>query len=137
MHGKGWNATEFVSKRVKKNNVRVRTYDAEKHHLIPWSMVPMKSKAEIKQLPDWLRRALALPERFRKGHSLHVPHEMEATLNDFLERMLAGPNRDLQSSSNIKIPTIVKTALTILDNWREAAKKVSEDWKGKAVFSCF
>lgn len=109
----------------------------EKHHLIPWDLVPMKAKAEIKQLPDWLRRALALPERFRKGHSLHVPHEVEATLNDFLERMLAGPNRDLQSSANIKIPTLVKTAQQILDTWREASKKVSEDWSGERCFSFF
>lgn len=90
-------------------------------------MIPPKVRLEMKQLPDWLRRALGLGERFRKGHTLQIPHEVEAALNEVLERMLSGVTRDLQSSANIKVPVLVKTAQQIFDRWKAACQQVSED----------
>lgn len=82
----------------------------------------------MKQLPDWLRRALGLPERFRqKGHLLHVPWEVEFTFNEILERMLAGFGRDLQSVSHLKTPTLVKTAQKVLDAWVATMKKAYKE----------
>ncbi len=91
-----------------------------------------KDRVEIKQLPDWLRRAMALPERFRKGHAMHVPIEVEVTFNDVLERMLAGFGRNLQAVSNLKMKTLVETAQQILDVWRECCDKLHKDY----IFQC-
>jgi len=91
-----------------------------------------KDRVEIKQLPDWLRRAMALPERFRKGHAKHVPFEVEVTFNDVLERMLAGFGRNLQAVSNLKMKTLVDTAQQILDAWRECCEKFHKDY----IFQC-
>eukprot|EP00438_Fugacium_kawagutii_P012710 Skav228200 [mRNA] locus=scaffold704:266537:278731:- [translate_table: standard] len=99
------------------------TYDLEKHHLIPWNLLSAKERATMKQLPDWLRRALDLPERFRRGYSLRVPWEVEATFNEVLEGMLAGFGRDLQSVTTLKMPILVKTAQTICDTWKTAMVK--------------
>lgn len=81
----------------------------------------------MKQLPDWLRRALNLPERFRRGHSLHVPWQVEATLNEVLEGMLAGFGRDLQAVTNLKMPVLIKTAQSIFDTWKTVMEKVAKD----------
>ena len=105
----------------------IRTYDAEQHHRIPWGIMSVKDKAEMKQLPDWLRRAMNIPIRCRKGHSSRVPDEVEATLNDCLERMLSGFTRDLQSVANLKIPALVETAQHIYTKWKEAYLKACEE----------
>lgn len=78
----------------------------------------------MKQLPDWLRRALGLPERFRKGHSKQVPMEVEMTFNDILERMLSGHGRNLQSVGNLKMPTLVKTAQQVLETWKSCCEQL-------------
>lgn len=104
-----------------------RTFDLEHHDQILWELLPAKSRVEMKQLPDWLRRALGLPERFGNGHASRVPHEVEVCLNECLERMLSGPARDLQSAANIKIPTLVKTANRIFSMWKDVTKRVDED----------
>ncbi|CAK9086423.1 unnamed protein product [Durusdinium trenchii] len=55
----------------------IKTYDAESHEKIPWSLMTVKDRAQIKQLPDWLRRAMSLPARCRHGHASRVPQEVE------------------------------------------------------------
>ena len=104
----------------------LRTYDLEGHHRIPWQEMSVKDRSQMKQLPDWLRRAMQLPERFRKGHGRRVPHEVEATFNEVLERMLAGFNRDLQAVTNLKMPVLVETAKSIFKKWAQAYKKLCE-----------
>ncbi len=85
----------------------------------------------MKQIPNWLRRALGLPERFRNGHALQVPHEVESMLNEVLERMLSGFSRDLQAATNLKMAVLVRTAQAIYNKWNELCDKVAEDssWK--------
>eukprot|EP00438_Fugacium_kawagutii_P009007 Skav217163 [mRNA] locus=scaffold566:173457:177478:+ [translate_table: standard] len=108
-----------------------KTYEEERHEHIPWQLMSAKDRNAMKQLPDWLRRALGLPERFRqKGHLLHVPWEVEYTFNEILERMLAGAGRDLQSVSNLKTATLVKTAQKVMDTWKATMVKVYKE-------SCF
>ena len=87
----------------------------------------LKHRNNLKQLPDWLRRAMGLPPRFRKGHSLQVPIEVEACFNDVLERMLAGFARDLQAVTNLKMPVLVDTAQHIFTLWSKAYAKLCKD----------
>lgn len=94
----------------------------------------VKDRSQMKQLPDWLRRAMQLPERFRKGHGRRVPHEVEATFNEVLERMLAGFNRDLQAVTNLKMPVLVETAKSIFKKWAQAYKKLCKEQQPIVVF---
>ena len=104
-----------------------RLYEAECHDKVPWDQLQVQERAELKQLPDWLRRALGLPERFRRGHEARVAAEVEFCLNEILERMVAGCSRDFQSSCTIKTPVLVSTANKVLDKWHEMYEKVCKD----------
>ena len=104
-----------------------RSYEAECHDKVPWDQLQVQERAELKQLPDWLRRALGLPERFRRGHEARVAAEVEFCLNEILERMVAGCSRDLQSSCTIKTPVLVATANKVLDKWHDMYEKVCKD----------
>lgn len=96
-----------------------RTYKAENHAIIPWDLLPVRERNDMKQLPDWLRRALSLPERYRRGHSMHVSREVEFAFNEVLERMVGGCNRDLQGASHLKMPVLLSTAQKIQAKWIE------------------
>lgn len=91
----------------------------------------VKDRAQIKQLPDWLRRAMSLPARCRHGHASRVPQEVEAAFNDCLERMLAGFTRDLQSVTNLKMNVLVETAQHIYQKWKAAYAEVCQARSGK------
>jgi len=73
----------------------------------------------MRQLPDWLRKSLGLTERFRKGHARHVPMEVEMALNDTLERLVAGPNRNLQTAGTVKIAALVECAQELQEEWQK------------------
>lgn len=81
----------------------------------------------MKQLPDWLRRAIGIPERFSKGHSLHVDKQVEFAFNEVLERMVGGCNRDLQGAAHLKTPVLVNAAQKIQSKWKDAYKKACEE----------
>ncbi len=87
----------------------------------------VKDRAQMKILPDWLRRALGLPERLHRGHSKRVPQEVESTLNEVLERIVAGNSRNLQGATNVKMPVLVQTATKLQQAWDDAYKKVCKD----------
>lgn len=85
----------------------------------------------MKQLPDWLRRAMGLPDKFRRGHGKWVPWEVEAVLNQVLEQMLAGSGRDLQCTSTVKMKILMQTAQKIFDAWKEVSPQIyDKDRKG-------
>ena len=90
-------------------------------------MLSVKDRTQMKQLPDWLRRALGLADRYRKGHSSRVSPEVESAFNEVLERMVAGSNRDLQSAAHLKIPVLVETAQSIQKKWKDTYRKKCEE----------
>ena len=106
---------------------QVRTYCEEKHNLIPWSILSVKDRMGMKQLPGFLRRALDLPERFRKGHALFMPIEVEECMNDVLERMVAGSTRTLQNAGSMKPQVLLQTASKLLKSWRDLYLKSCEE----------
>ena len=81
----------------------------------------------MKQLPGFLRRALDLPERFRKGHALFMPIEVEECMNDVLERMVAGSTRTLQNAGSMKPQVLLQTASKLLKSWRDLYLKSCEE----------
>lgn len=104
-----------------------RTYEAENHKDIPWTLIGVKDRARMKILPDWLRRALGLPERLNRGHSKRVPQEVEHSLNEVLERIVAGSGRNLQGASSVKMQVLVETARKLHKAWTDAYTKVCKD----------
>ena len=110
----------------KRSLENLRSYDAENHGSLPWDLMTKADRWSMKQVPDWLRRAMGLQPRFNKGHSLHIPFEVESCFNDVLERMLSGSTRDLQSASNLKMPVLVETAQRIQDKWKKIYSKACQ-----------
>lgn len=74
----------------------------------------------MKQLPDWLRKAIGLDKRFDKGHMLRVPFEVESSLNEVLERMIGGNARTLQTAAPIKTAVILQAAHKLQDMWQKS-----------------
>ena len=107
--------------------IEPRLYDEQKLGHVPWDMLQVSERNEMKQLPDWLRRALGLPERSRKGSE--PPAKVEFALNEILERLVAGSSRDLQSPVTLKTAVLVATANKILTSCQKLCKE--EDVKGQ------
>ena len=80
----------------------------------------------MRQLPDWLRKALGLEPRFRKGSQRLVPFAVEAALNDVLERMVAGPNRNLQTAGVVKTNRLLEVAHSLQKTWHQLHAKHCE-----------
>lgn len=78
-------------------------------------------------MPDWLRKAVGLEPRFRKGHSMRVPFAVEAALNDTLERLVGGPGRNLQTAGHIKPAILLETARGLQRTWKEAHDKFCKE----------
>ena len=76
----------------------------------------------MRQLPDWLRKALGLEPRFRRGHSRHMPFPVELALNDVLERMVAGPSRNFQTAGTVKMKNILEAVHSLQTTWSELCK---------------
>lgn len=100
-----------------------RTYECERHDLIPWDTLAKKEIMSMRQVPNWLRSAMDLTPRFRRGHSLHVPWEVQLALNDVLERVVAGPSRDLQSAGKACMPLLIDIAKSLLETFNEVHEK--------------
>lgn len=87
------------------------------------------SKAEslgMRQLPDWLRKAIGLEPRFRGGSARLVPSAVEVALNDVLERMVAGPSRNLQTAGTVKTKKLLEVAHGLQKTWKELHAKHCE-----------
>ena len=106
-----------------------RLYDEQKLGHVPWDMLQVSDRNEMKQLPDWVRRALDLGERSRKGNETRVFGEMEFALNEILERLVAGSSRDLQSRVTLKTPVLVAIANKMQTSCKNLCKQ--EDVKGQ------
>jgi hypothetical protein len=48
------------------------------------------------------RKTLGLEPLFQRGHSRHMSYPVELALNDVLERIVAGPSRNLQTAGVVK-----------------------------------
>ena len=110
-----------------------RTYEAEHHEKIPWNMLSKADVLSMRQLPNWLRKALGLEERFSKGHEKRVPFAVEAALNEVLERLVAGPERDLQTAGKIKTANLLEVAKSLLATWTELHDEYCQEESAKPL----
>lgn len=62
-----------------------RSYRREEWGKIPWDHMTVSDRHSIKQVPNWVRRAMGREERFVCGHERHLPWEVETALNEILE----------------------------------------------------
>lgn len=111
--------------------LQIRTYEREMHYMIPWKLLSSEETQKMKQLPDWLRKAIGLEKRHDQGHSKRVAFEIEASLNEVLERMIGGSARNLQTAAPIKTATILQAVHKLQDMWKTSYLKICEEMEMK------